>query len=218
MTRTLPIMICAIALAACATKGARSYNEAQKALAQKKYEQAIAGFAKAVKENPDFGEAYYNLGAARYHLAVKRLNALVDQKGSAALRKQLGHSAPRPRTQGVSAPSGAARPAAGAVPTLAQALATLPTADTAPILALLRQSFADKARAQEKFKAGKWVVVKKPHDRKRMLDQLAELARLRTFLYQTSGGDRGLLLLAIARPTFVPLPKTTAAKGATKNP
>ena len=218
MTRSLPMLLCALTLAACATKGARSYNEAQQALAQKKYEQAIAGFAKAVQENPDFGEAYYNLGAARYHLAAKRLNALVERKGSAALKSRLNRSAPRPRSKGVSAPPGAARPEARSAAALARALATLPTADTAPILALLKQSFSDKARAQEKFKAGKWVVVRKPHDRKRMLDQLAFLTRLRTFLYQTSGGDRGLLLLAIARPTFVPLPKTTAAKGATKNP
>jgi hypothetical protein len=214
--RILPLLLAALSLAACATKGARAYNEAQRALAKKKYKQAIAGFQKAVKENPDFGEAHYNLGAARYHLAVKTLGSLVKARGSAALKAHLKQTDSQSLRKRVNVPADQARLDPQELKKLTAALAALPAKETAPILALLKQSFADKAKARTLFRAGKWVVVKKPQARKRMLEQLAALEQMRGFLYETSQGDRGLLLLAVARPTLVPVPKTTAKKGATK--
>jgi tetratricopeptide (TPR) repeat protein len=223
-------------LAACPPKGAEAYNEAQQALKKGKLEQAIAGFGRAVRDNPDFGEAYYNRGAARYRLAVNKLDALVQARGSAELKGVLAKvkrsagktkrsgKAGAPPVRGPRLRPGARprdAPAAGGpalspgtgplsaaeLARLRAGLAALPLAQTAPILALLRQSFQDKTRAHKLFAAGRWLVVDKRRTRRRMLADLQRLERLRAFLYGRGSPDRGWLLMTLVRPSRVPVPE-----------
>lgn len=191
------------ALSGCSTKGGKTFNEGQQHLKKGRYEQAIKAFKRTVTENPEFGEAYYNLGAAQFQLAARKLDALVKRQGSPALKAALKATVPHQGNQAVR------RARLGN--TLKRELVKLPAGETGPVTALLRASIKSKLEARRLFKQGKWVAVRKPRDRKRILAQLDSVAELAEIMNRP-GATRGRLLLAIARPELIARAGTTPKK------
>lgn len=71
----LLLFITAIILTGCGTKGMESYDAGVLLFQEKKYNECISEFQKAVEENPDFGEAYMYMGRAynslqKYDLSI----------------------------------------------------------------------------------------------------------------------------------------------------
>ncbi|MEP7145369.1 MAG: hypothetical protein ABI792_00010 [bacterium] len=58
------ILLTIITSSGCGTKGKESYDRSVQLFQEMKYKESIAGFQKAVDENPDFGEAYMYMGRA----------------------------------------------------------------------------------------------------------------------------------------------------------
>ncbi len=209
----LSTLLC-LPAAGCRKKGAKAYNQGQNHLKKKRYSKAVSSFEKATKQNPNFGEAYYNLGAARYHLAATRLNALVASNATPALRAALKTAAGTPAKEGVLV----ADPAA-ALSALKQELGRLPGAEADAIVALLRKSLQAKLKSLELFKKGKFEVIRKSSTRQAMIGKLDRVVKLRALLRKGGEQDRGLWLTAIARPTLLappvaprPRPRPTGAK------
>ncbi len=191
----------------CRRKGGKAFNKGQAHLQKKRYAKAIVSFKKAVKQNPAFGEAYYNLGAARFQLAALKLNELVKNHGSPALKAALKATVDqKPAAAGVNPP-----PQTATQTTLVTELRRLPAAKTDPIVTLLRQSLTAKLKARKLFQKGKFVVVGKSSTRRSMLGKLDRLVRLRALLRKKGERDRGLWLLAVARPAML-------TEGSTKKP
>jgi len=197
--------------AGCRTKGGKAFNDGQAHLKKGRYTQAIERFEEAVRQNPEFGEAYYNLGAARYQQAVKLLRAVVGKHGSTPLKKGLAESLPKKGTTKAS-PETLTAERRHLAPALRAELAKLPAAETKPIVALLLGSLQAKLKARRLFEKGKFVVVTKSSVRKAMLAKLATVTQLRSVLVTQSAPDRGLLLLAVVRPELVPLPAQAGKK------
>lgn len=70
MTRTILALGLVAALSGC-IKGAADYNEGVKQFQAKNYDSAKPLFEKAIAANPDFTEAWYNLGLTKLNLAFK---------------------------------------------------------------------------------------------------------------------------------------------------
>ena len=185
----LALIVIAGAAGGC-TRGQRHFNEGQSEMKKGRYAEAVAAFERAVAENAEFGEAHYNLGAARFELAGARLRAVISKRGPEALRKAL----PPPGL----APN-APRPAVD-VAALRRDLATLPAAETGPVLRLIRDSVTAKNRALHLFRAGKFLVVKEPAEQRRMLSQLESAVTLWEVVIRESTRDRTQALLAILWP------------------
>lgn len=210
------LLLTSLALPAmgCRRKGGKAFNKGQAQLQKKRYAKAIASFDKAVRQNPAFGEAYYNLGAARFQLAVVMLNSLVDRHGSPALKAALKATANKPAPAGAPTPERKASLAA-----LSKELRRLPATQADPIVTLLRQALKAKLKARALFGRGKFVVIRKSSTRRAMLGKLDRLVRLRKLLRKQGEQDRGLWLLAVARPALLteraatkPRPRPTGAK------
>jgi len=188
----------------CRRKGGKAFNKGQAHLQKKHYTKAIVSFQKAVKQNPAFGEAYYNLGAARFQLAAVKLNELVKHHGSptlkAALKATVGKT---PAPSGLHPP-----PQKATLETMVKELRLLPAAQAKPIVTLLRQSLTAKLKARQLFEKGKFVVVAKSSTRRSMLGKLNRLVRMRALLRKKGEQDRGLWLLAVARPSLLTAPTT----------
>lgn len=198
----------------CRRKGGKAFNQGQAHLKKKRYAKAIVSFDKAVRQNPAFGEAYYNLGAARFQLAVVKLNRLLKGHGSPALKAELKATGGKPATAGTPAPERQA-----ALASLVKELRQLPAAQADPIVTLLRLSLSAKLKARRLFQRGKYVVIRKSSTRRAMLGKLDRLVRLRALLREKGEQDRGLWLLAVARPALLteraptkPRPRPKGAK------
>lgn len=74
-------------LAGCGTKGEESYNAGVKLFQEMKYRESIPDFQKAVQENPDFGEAYMNMGRA-YNLLQQYDSSIVNFQKALGIFKQ----------------------------------------------------------------------------------------------------------------------------------
>jgi len=199
---TLATLLLASSLAllagGCKKKGSEAFNKGQAHLQKKRYADAITSFQKAATQNPSFGEAYYNLGAARYQLAAMQLNGLVDRQGSPALKAALQATRVEPGAAGKLTPEGPA-----SLTVLRQELSQLPAAQAEPIVTLLRQSLAAKLKAQALFRKGKFVVIRKSTTRRSLLAKLDSVARLHKLLRKSGEQDRGLWLVAVARPVLL---------------
>jgi tetratricopeptide (TPR) repeat protein len=201
-TATVLLLMLATGLAlggvGCRRKGSEAFNQGQAHLQKKRYAKAIPSFEKAVRQNSGFGEAYYNLGAARFQLAVVKLNELVQKHGSADLKAALK------ATGGQTARAVSLAPEREvALAALRKELGQLPAAQADPIVALLHQAIEAKLRARALFQQGKFVVIRKSSTRRSMLGKLDRLARLRALLRKRGEQDRGLWLLAVARPALL---------------
>jgi tetratricopeptide (TPR) repeat protein len=185
----------------CQRKGAKAFNQGQAHLAKKRYAAAIESFEKAVRENPDFGEAFYNLGAARFQLAADQLDGLVQRHGSPALKATLKATAGPPQAAGTLAPDGAT-----VLGALTRELRLLPVAEAELVVTLLRQALAAKLKARALFRKGRFVVIRKASLRRAMIAKLDHVERLQALLLQRGAGDRGLWLVAVARPALLPAP------------
>jgi tetratricopeptide (TPR) repeat protein len=190
----------------CQRKGGKAFNKGQAHLNKKRYAEAISSFRKAVKQNPAFGEAYYNLGAARFQLAVVKLRALVTQHGSEALKAVLKATAAKPKSAKTLTPE-----QQHSLSALLKELGRLPEAQTAPIITLVRQALSAKLKARELFKKGKFVVIRKSSTRRSMLGKLDRVVRVRALLRKRGEQDRALWLVAVARPALL-------TEGATPGP
>lgn len=189
----------ALPVVGCRRKGAKAFNQGQGHLKKKHYAKAIVSFKKAVEQNPDFGEAHYNLGAARYQLAAQKLNELVKKHGSGALKSALeATGSNKPVTPGIHPPRQKALQAV-----LVRELRLLPADSADPIVTLIRQALSAKLKARDLFEKGKFVVVGKSSTRRAMLGKLKRIVRLRGILRKEGEKDRGLWLLAVARPALL---------------
>lgn len=195
----------------CRTKGGEAFNEGQALLKKGHSAHAIKRFEAAVSANPEFGEAYYNLGAARYQEAVRLLRAVVAKHGGPALKKALAASLPN-KGESTAGPDKLTAERRQTAAVLQAELAKLPAADTEPIAALLQGSLEAKLKARQLFQKGKFVVVTKSGERKAMLAKLATVTQLHAALTPKGAPDRGLLLLAVVRPGLVPLPGRSEKK------
>jgi tetratricopeptide (TPR) repeat protein len=195
------LLVTGLALLAggCRRKGGRAFNQGQAHFKKKQFAKAIVSFKKAVKQNPAFGEAHYNLGAARYQLAAVRLNALVKQHGSPALKAALKATVGK---KPVAARMHTSEHKA-ILNTLITELRLLPAGSADPIVTLLRQALSSKLKARALFEKGKFVVVDKSSTRRSMLSKLHRLVQLRAILRKKGETDRGLWLLAVARPALL---------------
>lgn len=70
-------------ISGCGTKGEDSYNAGVKLFQEKKYNECVPEFEKAISENPDFGEAYMFLG--RTYNSLQKYDQSID-----AYQKALG--------------------------------------------------------------------------------------------------------------------------------
>lgn len=206
----------AVVAVGCTHKGGKAYNQGQAHLKKKRYAKAIVSFEKTVGQNPAFGEAHYNLGAARFQLAVVKLNELVTQHGSQALKAALKATAAKTKLAKTLTPE-----QQHSLSVLLKELGRLPEAQTAPILTLIRGALSAKLKARELFKKGKFVVIRKSSTRRSMLGGLDRVVRLRALLRKRGEQDGALWLVAAARPSLLtegptpatrPAPKATGAK------
>lgn len=74
--KNLLILFTALILIGCATKGKDSYDAGVKLFQEKKYQECVPDFQNAVKENPEFGEAYMYLGRA--YNSLQQYDASID--------------------------------------------------------------------------------------------------------------------------------------------
>ncbi len=88
--KTMPVLVL-FALAGCGPKGAGSYNKGVEATKEKKYSEAKAFFEEAVQKNPDFAEAWYNLGFVEIHLSKEKLDKGKRKEALALFRKGIDH-------------------------------------------------------------------------------------------------------------------------------
>ncbi|MBS1518582.1 MAG: hypothetical protein JSS91_10895 [Bacteroidetes bacterium] len=71
-----PVLTALILISGCGTKGIVSYESGLKLFQEKKYNESVMEFQQAVKDNPEFGEAYMYLGRAynslqKYDLSIE---------------------------------------------------------------------------------------------------------------------------------------------------
>lgn len=199
--RLLPLValaLLALPVGGCKNKGAKAFNQGQAHLNQKRYPKAIQSFEKAIRQNPAFGEAHYNLGAARFQLAVIQLQGLAASHGSPALKAALKAAGGKPDKPHQLTPERDA-----ALARLIRELRQLPAARADAIVALLKKALQAKLKARTLFKKGKFVVIRKSSTRQAMLGKLDQVARLRGLLRERGETDRGLWLAAIARPALL---------------
>ena len=78
--KNLLILFAAVILIGCASKGKESYDAGVKLFQEKKYQECVPDFQKAVKENPEFGEAYMYIGRAYNSLQQYDLSIDAYQK------------------------------------------------------------------------------------------------------------------------------------------
>jgi tetratricopeptide (TPR) repeat protein len=83
MVRTFIALSLVLALAGCMPKGGQEYNQGVEEMQKKNFETARGHFEKAVAENPDFAEAWYNLGSVKERIARK---AAADKKDEEAVK------------------------------------------------------------------------------------------------------------------------------------
>ncbi|MBK8383535.1 MAG: hypothetical protein IPL16_16925 [Ignavibacteria bacterium] len=74
--KNLLILFTALILIGCATKGKDSYDAGVKLFQEKKYQECVPDFQNAVKENPEFGEAYMYIGRA--YNSLQQYDASID--------------------------------------------------------------------------------------------------------------------------------------------
>jgi len=74
--KNLLILFTALVLIGCATKGKDSYDAGVKLFQEKKYQECVPDIQNAVKENPEFGEAYMYLGRA--YNSLQQYDASID--------------------------------------------------------------------------------------------------------------------------------------------
>lgn len=74
--KNLLILFTAVILIGCATKGKDSYDAGVKLFQEKKYQECVPDFQNAVKENPEFGEAYMYIGRA--YNSLQQYDASID--------------------------------------------------------------------------------------------------------------------------------------------
>ena len=74
--KNLLILFTALILIGCATKGKDSYDAGVKLFQEKKYQECVPDIQNAVKENPEFGEAYMYLGRA--YNSLQQYDASID--------------------------------------------------------------------------------------------------------------------------------------------
>ncbi len=74
--KNLLILFTAVILIGCATKGKESYDAGVKLFQEKKYQECVPDFQNAVKENPEFGEAYMYIGRA--YNSLQQYDASID--------------------------------------------------------------------------------------------------------------------------------------------
>lgn len=77
------LLLIAFFVIGCASKGKESYDAGVKLFQEKKYQECVPDFEKAIKENPDFGEAYMYLGRA--YNSLQKYDLSID-----AYQKALG--------------------------------------------------------------------------------------------------------------------------------
>ncbi len=70
------LIFLAVILIGCATKGKDSYDAGVKLFQEKKYQECVPDFQNAVKENPEFGEAYMYIGRA--YNSLQQYDASID--------------------------------------------------------------------------------------------------------------------------------------------
>ncbi len=74
------LIILAVILIGCASKGKESYDAGVKLFQEKKYNECVPDFQKAISENPEFGEAYMYIGRAYNSLQQYDLSIDAYQK------------------------------------------------------------------------------------------------------------------------------------------
>lgn len=74
--KILLILFTAVILIGCASKGKESYDAGVKLFQEKKYQECVPDFQNAVKENPEFGEAYMYIGRA--YNSLQQYDASID--------------------------------------------------------------------------------------------------------------------------------------------
>ena len=74
--KNLLILFTALILIGCATKGKDSYDAGVKLFQEKKYQECVPDFQNAVKQNPEFGEAYMYIGRA--YNSLQQYDASID--------------------------------------------------------------------------------------------------------------------------------------------
>jgi len=77
------IFLLILTISGCSIKGIESYEAGVKLFQEKKYNESLPEFQKAVKENPDFGEAYMFMG--RTYNSLQQYDLSID-----AYQKALG--------------------------------------------------------------------------------------------------------------------------------
>jgi tetratricopeptide (TPR) repeat protein len=55
------------------TPGLAAYNEAKDYILSENYQASIVALERAVEQDPDFAEAWYQLGASRTHMAIRQV-------------------------------------------------------------------------------------------------------------------------------------------------
>lgn len=76
----LLIIILILIISGCSTKGKESYDAGVKLFQEKKYNESVPDFQKAINENPEFGEAYMYIGRAYNSLQQYDLSIAAYQK------------------------------------------------------------------------------------------------------------------------------------------
>lgn len=207
-------LLATLVIAGGCNRGRQHFNEGQRQMKRGRYAEAVVAFERAVTENAGFGEAHYNLGAARFELAAARLRALIVKRGPESLRQALPPPGLAP---------GAPRPVVDAA-ALRRDLGTLSAEEIGPVLRLVRESVAAKNQALRLFRAGKFLVVEDAAEQRRMLAQLESAVSLWEVVIRESARDRPRALLALLWPHVLrdlllwPVPGKNGPNGADAQP